>query len=191
MARDVARDVRPDVPSNARASAVVHRNAAAVTEAARRLGLDIAIREFPEGTRTAADAAAAIGVEVGQIVKSLVFAVGDPEARTETGRLVMVLVSGRNQLDERKLARAARAGGSWRVDAEAVRAATGFPVGGVPPFGHAAQLETFLDSDLCAYEEVWAAAGTPTHVFAVAPATLIATCGATQCDLAKRTETSA
>lgn len=166
----------------------MHRNAVAVTEAAGRLGLDISIREFPEGTRTAGDAAAAIGVEVGQIVKSLVFAIGDPTDRSETGRVVVALVSGSNQLDEAKLARAAGASGSWRVDADAVRTATGFPVGGVPPLGHATTLETFIDDDLCAYDEIWAAAGTPTHVFAVSPTALIDACGAIRADLATKKE---
>lgn len=164
----------------------MHRNAIAISEAAQALGLTVEIREFPDGTRTAADAAAAIGVEVGQIVKSLVFAVGDPKARAATGEVVVALVSGVNQLDERKLAAAAGAGGSWRVDADAVRMATGYPVGGVPPLGHATRMRMFVDLDLLAYDEVWAAAGTPHHVFAVAPAALVAAAGAQPSDLAKR-----
>ena len=96
------------------------------------MGLTIEVRRFPEGTKTAADAAAAIGVEVGQIVKSLVFAVD--------GEVVMALVAGSNQLDERKLGAAAGGGKARRVDADVVREATGYPIGGVPPFGHATTL---------------------------------------------------
>ena len=101
----------------------MHPNVQRVVAAAGDLGLTIEVRTFPEGTKTAADAAAAIGVEVGQIVKSLVFAVD--------GDVVMALVSGANQLDERKLAAAAGGAKSGRVDADAVREATGFPIGGV------------------------------------------------------------
>ena len=168
------------------ASGAVHRNAIAISDAARDLGLTVEIREFPEGTRTAAEAAAAIGVEVGQIVKSLVFAVGDPGARDATGEVVVALVSGINQLDETKLAAAAGAGASWRVDADAARIATGYPVGGVPPLGHATVMRVFVDHDLLEWDEVWAAAGTPHHVFAMSPKALVAAAGAVPSDLAKR-----
>ena len=142
----------------------LHPNVVRVIEAGRALGLEITTRRFPEGTKTAADAAAAIGVSVGQIVKSLVFAVD--------GEIVMAYVSGANQLDEKKLAAAAGGAKCSRVDADAVREATGFPIGGVPPFGHTKQLRVFVDPDLLQYDEVWAAAGTWNDVFAVAPATL-------------------
>lgn len=148
----------------------MHRNARRVIEAARNLGIDIAPREFPEGTRTAADAAAAIGVELGQIVKSLVFSVDD--------ELVIALVSGDNMLDEARLADAAGGAHASRVDAEQVRAATGYPVGGVPPIGHATPLRVFVDEDLLRFDEVWAAAGTPHHNFAVAPGELVRVTGA-------------
>ena len=130
----------------------VHPNTVRVIAAAREAGLEITTRRFPEGTKTAADAAAAIGVAVGQIVKSLVFAVD--------GEIVMAYVSGANQLDEKKLAAAAGGAKCSRVDADAVRAATGYPIGGVPPFGHSTQLRVFVDPDLLQYDEVWAAAGT-------------------------------
>ena len=143
----------------------LHPNARRVIDAATELGLDIEVRRFPEGTKTAADAAAAIGVEVGQIVKSLVFAVD--------GRVVMALVSGRNQLDEGKLAAAAGGTKARRVDADVVREATGYPIGGVPPFGLANDLAVFVDPDLLGYDEVWAAAGTWNDVFGVAPAALV------------------
>src|SRR5204862_6714350 len=107
----------------------LHPNVRRVVAAATELGLDIDVRTFPEGTKTAADAAAAIGVEVGQIVKSLIFAVD--------GEVVLAYVSGSNQLDEKKLAQAAGGKRASRVDADVVRRATGYPIGGVPPFGHA------------------------------------------------------
>ena len=150
-------------------SDVVHPNVARVVEAGRALGLAIVTRRFPEGTKTAQDAATAIGVSVGQIVKSLVFAVD--------GEIVMAYVSGANQLDEKKLAAAAGGTKCSRVDADAVREATGFPIGGVPPFGHSTQLRVFVDLDLLQYDEVWAAAGTWNDVFSTTPNDLIRTSG--------------
>ena len=143
----------------------MHRNVGIVVEAAEQRGLAIEPREFPDGTRTAADAAAAIGVELGQIVKTLVFGVDD--------RLVVALVSGSNRLDEAKLAAAAGGDHCTRVDADAVREATGFPIGGVPPFGHRTELAVFVDPDLLQYDVVWAAAGTPHVNFAIAPDDLV------------------
>ena len=139
----------------------VHPNVLRVTEAARAAGLEIETRRFPEGTKTAQDAANAIGVPVGAIVKSLVFGVDD--------EIVMALVSGSNQLDEKKLAAAAGGAKCQRVDADAVREATGFPIGGVPPLGLATQMRIFIDPDLMQYDEVWAAAGTWNDVFSVSP----------------------
>ncbi len=138
-----------------------------MTDAATALGLTVDVREFPEGTRTAEDAARAIGVSVGQIVKSLIFRLGD--------EVVVALVSGPNRLDEARLAAAAGTPDAavGRVDAKAVRAATGFPIGGVPPFGHPRPIPTYVDEDLLAYEEVWAAAGTPRDVFAITPDDLV------------------
>jgi Cys-tRNA(Pro) deacylase len=149
----------------------VHPNAARVARAAERLGLTIELREFPEGTRTAEEAARAVGVAVGQIVKSLVF--------TLDGALVMALVSGANRLHEPALA--ATLGGEvvGRADAAGVRAATGYAIGGVPPFGHPTSLPTAIDEDLLTYDEVWAAAGTPRDVFAIAPADLVRLTGGT------------
>jgi Cys-tRNA(Pro) deacylase len=143
----------------------IHPNVLRVMEAARERGLEITTKRFPEGTKTAADAAAAIGVSVGQIVKSLVFGV-DSE-------IVMALVSGSNQLDEKKLAAAAGGAKCARVDADAVRDATGYPIGGVPPFGHSTQLRVFVDPDLLQYDEVWAAAGTWNDNFGAAPADIV------------------
>jgi prolyl-tRNA editing enzyme YbaK/EbsC (Cys-tRNA(Pro) deacylase) len=121
-------------------------------------------REFPEGTRTAQDAAAAIGCEVGQIVKSLVF--------LRDGEPVLVLCSGANTVDAQRL-------GLTKADADVVRRATGFAIGGVPPYGHPAPLETVVDEDLTGYDEIWAAAGTPRSVFPLTPAQLVERSGGT------------
>ena len=153
----------------------IHPNVVRVMEAARERGLEITTKRFPEGTKTAADAAAAIGVSVGQIVKSLVFGV-DTE-------IVMALVSGSNQLDEKKLAAAAGGAKCSRVDADAVRAATGYPIGGVPPLGLATQMRIFYDPDLLQYDEVWAAAGTWNDVFAINPDSLALITGGLIVDL--------
>ena len=142
----------------------VHPNTLRVIAAARDAGLEITTRRFPEGTKTAADAATAIGVTVGQIVKSLVFGVDN--------EIVMALVSGSNQLDEKKLALAAGGTKCARVDADAVREATGYPIGGVPPLGLATQMRVFIDPDLLQYDEVWAAAGTWNDVFPIDPKVL-------------------
>jgi Cys-tRNA(Pro) deacylase len=153
----------------------VHPNTLRVIAAARDAGLEITTRRFPEGTKTAADAATAIGVTVGQIVKSLVFGVDD--------EIVMALVSGSNQLDEKKLALAAGGAKCARVDADAVRDATGYPIGGVPPFGHSTQLRVFVDPDLLQYDEVWAAAGTWNDNFGAAPADIVRVAGGVVTDL--------
>jgi Cys-tRNA(Pro) deacylase len=153
----------------------LHPNVVRVIAAARDLGLEITTRRFPEGTKTAQDAADAIGVSVGQIVKSLVFAVD--------GEVVMAYVSGANQLDEKKLAIAAGGSTCSRVDADVVRNATGFPIGGVPPFGFEKKLRIFIDPDLLQYDEVWAAAGTWNDVFAITPNDLLLASGGVVTDL--------
>ena len=147
----------------------LHPNVVRVVAAARGLGLDITPRRFPDGTKTAADAAAAIGVDIGQIVKSLIFAVD--------GEVVLAYVSGANQLDEKKLALAAGGLKCSRVDADVVREATGYPIGGVPPFGHTKQLRVFIDPDLLQWPEVWAAAGTWNDVFGIEPHKLVEASG--------------
>ncbi|MFM8482137.1 MAG: YbaK/EbsC family protein [Actinomycetota bacterium] len=153
----------------------LHPNVQRVVAAAKELGLDITPRRFPDGTKTAADAAAAIGVEIGQIVKSLIFAVD--------GEVVLAYVSGANQLDEKKLALAAGGLKCSRVDADVVREATGYPIGGVPPFGHSTQLRVFVDPDLLQYDEVWAAAGTWNDNFGAAPADIVRVAGGVVTDL--------
>jgi prolyl-tRNA editing enzyme YbaK/EbsC (Cys-tRNA(Pro) deacylase) len=141
-----------------------------VARAATDAGLEIEVRAFPQGTRTAQDAAAAIGCDVAQIVKSLVFVIdGEP---------VVALVGGADRLDERKLAAAAGGETVRRASPGEARDATGFAVGGVPPLGHAEPLRCFLDDALLAHDVIWAAAGTPTHVFASTPRELVAAAGA-------------
>ena len=153
----------------------LHPNVVRVIAAARELGLEIQPRRYAEGAKTAADAAAAIGVEVGQIVKSLIFGVD--------GEIVLAYVSGANQLDESKLAAAAGGTRCARVDADAVRAATGYPIGGVPPFGHKTHLRVFIDPDLLQWPEVWAAAGTWNDVFGIEPHKLVEASGGAVTDL--------
>ncbi len=149
---------------------------ARVVEALAALGVDAQVTEFPQSTRTADEAAAAVGAEVGQIVKSLVFLAGEQP--------ILALVSGANRADPAKLV--ALAGAQIRrADADAVRAATGFSIGGVPPVGHAKPLPTYLDRDLLRYTTVWAAAGTPNAVFPIAPADLERITGATAADIAQ------
>jgi prolyl-tRNA editing enzyme YbaK/EbsC (Cys-tRNA(Pro) deacylase) len=147
----------------------MHPNVDRVAAAGAAVGIEVTAKEFPEGTRTAEDAARAIGCELVQIVKSLVF--------TLDGELVMALVAGTNRLDEAKLAAALGGTTVGRADADAVKAAAGYAIGGVPPFGHATPMRTVVDEDLLVLPEVWAAAGTPRHVFPILPADLLRVAG--------------
>jgi prolyl-tRNA editing enzyme YbaK/EbsC (Cys-tRNA(Pro) deacylase) len=142
-----------------------------VRDAASRLGLAIVIKAMTQSTRTAEEAAAACGCAVGQIVKSLVF------AGRETKNPYLLLVSGKNRVDEDGVA-ATTGEPLERPNAGAVRNWTGFAIGGIPPFGHATPLPTFMDEDLLAYGQVWAAAGTPSAIFAVDPQALATATGA-------------
>ena len=151
------------------------RAAAAVVAAGRSRGLELEVREFPDGTRTAADAARAIGCQVDQIVKSLVF-VADTDP-------VLVLCSGGNRVDVVKVGRERSAVAVRKADAGEVRAATGYAIGGTPPFGHARDLPVLIDRHLTGFEVVWAAAGTPRHVFPVAPGDLVAATGGRVADV--------
>jgi prolyl-tRNA editing enzyme YbaK/EbsC (Cys-tRNA(Pro) deacylase) len=136
-----------------------------VQDFAAALGLEIAVREMAQPTRTAEEAAAACGVTVGQIVKSLVF------LGATSGQPHLLLVSGANRVNEKGVA--AHLGEKLkRPDADAVRALTGYAIGGIPPFGHATPLVTYVDEDLLQYDVVWAAAGTPKAVFRTEPAKL-------------------
>jgi len=141
-----------------------------VREALAAGGLSAEVREMPASTRTAPDAAAAVGCTVAQIVKSLVF------RGATSGRPLLALVSGKNRADEAKLA--AHFGEPiLRADADFVRERTGFAIGGVAPLGHAEPLIPLVDRDLMAFDVVWAAAGAPNAVFPVAPDDLVRVTG--------------
>jgi Cys-tRNA(Pro) deacylase len=142
----------------------------------RAAGLELEVQRFPQQTRTAGDAARAVGCDVAQIVKSLVF--------TADRRPVVALVSGANRLDTAKLATLVGAPVA-KAGAELARTATGYAIGGVPPFGHASQLPVYLDRDLLRFPVVWAAAGRPDAVFPISPERLRQLSGATVADLAE------
>ena len=135
---------------------------------------ECAIRTLPESTRTAVEAAAAVGCSVGEIAKSLVFRAGD--------RAVVAVMSGDHRLDPDKLA-AALGEAVGRADADFVRATTGFAIGGVPPLGHATPIDVFMDADLFRFDRIWAAAGSPHSVFSIEPARLRDASGATVMEL--------
>jgi prolyl-tRNA editing enzyme YbaK/EbsC (Cys-tRNA(Pro) deacylase) len=136
------------------------------------------IMEFPASTRTAADAAAAVGCTVAQIAKSIVFRpIGD-----QAGRAVVIITSGANRVDPAKAA-AALGVKLARADADWVRATTGFAIGGVAPIGHITAPVLLLDEDLLALDPIWAAAGTPTNVFQTTPAELRRITGAPVADV--------
>lgn len=137
-----------------------------VQDALHAQGFANQVVELPDSTRTAAEAAAAAGCTVGQIAKSLIF------AGKTSGQAILVIASGSNRVDEKKLAALAGEKIS-RPDADFVRAQSGFVIGGVPPIGHAHPLCTFIDEDLLGYTEIWAAAGHPSAVFRLTPAELV------------------
>jgi prolyl-tRNA editing enzyme YbaK/EbsC (Cys-tRNA(Pro) deacylase) len=145
----------------------MHPTAERFQERLRELGLDVEVQELADSTRTAKEAAAAVGVEVGQIVKSLVFVRPGSERQA-----LLVLTSGANRVDE---ARVGELVGEAieRAGADEVRTATGFSIGGVPPVGHGLPLEVVVDEDLLRYGVVWAAAGTPHDVFCITPDDLV------------------
>lgn len=126
--------------------------------------------EMPDSTRTAAEAAAAIGCTVAQIAKSLVF------RGAESGDPVLVIASGTNRVDPQRLA-ALLGEPVEKPDADYVRERTGFVIGGVPPLGHSEPLRTFIDRDLLAFDDIWAAAGTPRAVFRLSPDDLVSMTG--------------
>lgn len=155
----------------------MHPNVARVVDAAREAGLQIEVERFPEGTRTAADAARAVGCDVAQIVKSLVFMADEAP--------VVALVSGANRVDLEQLAAAVGATDARRADGDEARAATGFAIGGVPPFGHSASVSVVVDRDLATHEWLWAAAGLPDAVFRISSSDLLRVSGGTVADLAE------
>ncbi|MEQ8147319.1 YbaK/EbsC family protein [Streptomyces sp. OP7] len=151
-------------------------------EALRELGLaDVIgqVRRFPEATRTAAEAAAAIGCELSQICKSLIFAAD--------GVPVLVLMDGASRVDAERVREELGAGRVTRAKADVVRETTGYAIGGVPPFGHRTSTRVLADRSLLGHATVWAAAGTPYTVFPMEPKTLIAHAGATLTDVRERT----
>jgi prolyl-tRNA editing enzyme YbaK/EbsC (Cys-tRNA(Pro) deacylase) len=133
-----------------------------VQEALRTLGIICQVVELPGSTRTAADAASAVGCRVEQIAKSIIF-----QGKT-SGKPVMVIASGSNRVNEKKL-RDLISEPVKKADADFVRLSTGFAIGGVPPLGHANPIEIYIDKDLMRYDEIWAAAGTPRAVFKLTP----------------------
>ena len=158
----------------------MHPTTARVAAALEAAGLETEVREFDAATRTAQQAADTLGVSVGAIVKSLCFvADGEP---------VMALVSGANRVDLRKIQNILGAASVVRANADQVRAATGYAIGGVPPVAHARRLRMLLDRDLLQYDQLWAAAGTPHSVFRLAPRQLAALTGAEVADVAEELE---
>lgn len=154
----------------------LHPNVLRVIEAAARAGLAIEVVRFPASTRTAADAARAVGCDVAQIVKSLVFMVdGEP---------VVALLSGADRLDPERLAAAMGGSDVRRAEGDEVRAATGYAIGGVPPIAHARTLPVLMDERLMLQPQVWAAAGLPDAVFRVTPQALERAAGARRARLA-------
>jgi prolyl-tRNA editing enzyme YbaK/EbsC (Cys-tRNA(Pro) deacylase) len=141
------------------------------------LGPEFQVLEFETSTRTSEDAAAAVGGTVPEIAKSLIFRAAD-------GRPVLVIASGANRVDEKKV-RALLGRKIERADAEFVRAATGYAIGGVPPVGHATPPTVLIDCDLLRFTAVWAAGGTPNAVFRIAPADLVRITQARVADVAK------
>jgi len=148
----------------------LNRSAQKVQDALDKFGLNMDVVELPESTRTAKEAAKAIGCEVGQIAKSLIF----KTVRTE--RPVLVIASGVNRVNVQKIGN--RVGEQITIaDANFVRQQTGYGIGGVPPVGHKKRIETYLDEDLLQYQQIWAAAGTPFAVFQLTGVTLIKVTG--------------
>jgi prolyl-tRNA editing enzyme YbaK/EbsC (Cys-tRNA(Pro) deacylase) len=146
------------------------RSAQKVQDILRSMGYSHTVQELPASTRSAAEAAAALGCQVAQIAKSLVF------RGAESGAPILIVASGVNRVNE---ARAAEILGESlaKADADFCREATGFAIGGIPPVGHAQPLRILIDADLLQYEHIWAAAGTPRAVFELTPADLVAMTG--------------
>jgi prolyl-tRNA editing enzyme YbaK/EbsC (Cys-tRNA(Pro) deacylase) len=142
------------------------------------LGSDFQVLDFDASTRTSEDAAAAVGCTVAEIAKSLIFRAAD-------GRPVLVIASGANRVDEKKV-RALLGQKIERADADFVRTATGYAIGGVPPVGHVTPPIVLIDGDLQRFPAVWAAGGTPNAVFRIAPADLIRLTQARVADVARR-----
>ena len=148
----------------------LHPSAQRVQDELSRRGSSAVVRQLDRTTRSAAEAAAAVGCDVGQIAKSLVF------RGAKSGSAILVITSGANRVHGQALEEHLGEG-IGRAEAEFVRQATGFAIGGVPPLGHARPLTTYYDEDLLQYPAIWAAAGTPNALFEIDPAELIHLCG--------------
>jgi len=146
-------------------------------EASQGCGFHPEIQHFPEGTRTAADAAKAVGCDLGQIVKSLVF--------VSDNIPVLILASGKNRVDENRIMEILDAENLTIGKPEVVKTATGFSIGGTPPFGHPQQIQTIVDTDLNTYDQVWAAAGTPDSCFPISPTKLCEITNATVAEISE------
>jgi prolyl-tRNA editing enzyme YbaK/EbsC (Cys-tRNA(Pro) deacylase) len=155
-------------------SSTVSSSTERVKSALQAQGLEPEIKQFDASTRTAQQAADAIGTSVAQIVKSLAFAAGEGT--------VIVLASGSNRVDTERLAKLAGTS-IGRADPDRVRHATSFAIGGVPPLGYPRPLPVYVDRDLLQFDEVWAAAGTPNAVFRISPADLVRVSGGTVADV--------
>lgn len=153
-----------------------HPTALRTQQLLREAGIEATVVEFEQPTRTSAEAAAAIGCTVAEIAKSIVF------RGRESGRAVVVVASGDNRVSEAKVSRLVGEG-LGRADADFVREATGYAIGGVAPLGHAGPVRLLLDADLRRFATVWAAAGTPFSVFPLSPGQLCAVTGATWSDI--------
>lgn len=148
----------------------MHQQAARVQNALILAGCSAEVKELPDSTRTAVEAAQAINCQVGQIVKSLVFVL-EPASS-----VVLILVSGSNRVDEKDLSRRLN-GKLVKANAAQVEQATGYVIGGVPPLGHSTKLHTYIDEDLLQFDVVWSAAGTPHAVFPLSPQELVRVTG--------------
>lgn len=162
--------------TNAKRRETLSASAQSVLQTLRSLGYQGEVIEFTESTRTAQEAADRAGCLLGQITKSLIFR-GDT-----SGQGILVLTSGSNRVDEARLKEYAGESIS-RADPAFVRAVTGYAIGGVPPVGHAAPMQTYLDEDLTQYATIWAAAGTPNAIFELTPQQLQAWSGAKVCQV--------
>lgn len=147
----------------------IHPAIQRVLNAAARKGVTLEVTVFDESTHTAEDAARAVGAELGQIVKSLVFVASTDEGRLEP---IICLISGPNRVDLARLAAVTGEPDVRRATAREANELTGYVIGGIPPIGHPRPLRVVMDPDLGRFSTVWAAAGTPTAVFPVPPGTL-------------------
>jgi prolyl-tRNA editing enzyme YbaK/EbsC (Cys-tRNA(Pro) deacylase) len=147
-----------------------------VQDALLAFGLDLQVLELPSSTRTAVEAAQAVGCDVGQIVKSLVF------RGAHSGSPVLLLVSGRNRVNEQAVA-GVLGEPIGKADADFVRQHTGFVIGGIPPVGHSERLRTLIDEDLLQYDQIWAAAGTPNALFQLQAQDLLKISGGQVCKI--------